>query len=316
MMTYHEYLRTLLPDSKYLRWYLKICQNIQHQRSSKKNGQLMIGHVESHHIVPRCFTTEKIKKNLAHCSPREHFILHRILAKACEQASRELRTKSQKAVTMFMKHNSLQNRHLTSRQYEIARVYASSSMVGASNPRFGMPGTFLGKSHSDDTKETLSYLAKNRIVSALTRKKMSDERKGKPTGIVYTTEVRDKIRAAGSRPWITDGQSDRKLITGEDMPSGWRMGRSSGVQSATANLSKISKANQAAGQEKRRGKWGLYTDGATTVSCLIGAEPEGWMRGKGEDRLAKQRGGKRNEETKARMSAAALLRWARERDDK
>ncbi len=36
-------------------------------------------------------------------------------------------------------------------------------MLGCENPRFGKPGTFLGKRHSEETKQKISVLAKERV---------------------------------------------------------------------------------------------------------------------------------------------------------
>lgn len=61
-------------------------------------------------------------------------------------------------------------------------------LIGERNPRYGKPGTFLGKTHSNETKKKISDKAKSRI-------------------------------------WITNEIESKVIYNSEPIPEGWRRGR-------------------------------------------------------------------------------------------
>ena len=61
----------------------------------------------------------------------------------------------------------------------LQRRRISESLRGEKNPRFGKPGTMLGKEHTPEAKVKLSEAARGRRHSVETRRKMSESHKGK-----------------------------------------------------------------------------------------------------------------------------------------
>jgi hypothetical protein len=301
----NQILISVLPPSKYLDHYIRITDWIRQIRSSKKTAKEMFGYIETHHKIPRSWFACSSRENIIHCTAREHFILHRLLEKATRGT--EFHSKSVAALVAFSMANRSQRRTITARQYSLLRTLASDRMRGTSNPRFGRVGTFRGEKHTEQAKEKMREAAKKRVVSLETRRKMSERRKGKDTGIEYTTEVRAKMREQrASKIWITNGTMDRAIPITDDIPEGWRRGRSKGVSGSIANLKPNAKKAQTT---KKSRKWRFYNNGQETKMFMEGLEPEGWIRGIGDKQ--KRVGNEHSLETREKMSHAAKRRWAK-----
>lgn len=98
-------------DNKYKKWYDLIVENA-------KNRSLE-GYKERHHIVPKSMGGKDSKDNLVELTAREHFVCHWLLTKCVEGTF--YRKKMLNAVGKFVQSSPLQERVLTSRQYEVAR---------------------------------------------------------------------------------------------------------------------------------------------------------------------------------------------------
>ena len=95
--------------NKYSNWYYQI---IQRSQSRERNPLLLY---EKHHIIPKSLGGSNDKKNLAHLTLREHFLVHRLLAKM---------TTGQNNIKMVWAiHRMLYagNRIVNSHTYEICR---------------------------------------------------------------------------------------------------------------------------------------------------------------------------------------------------
>lgn len=92
---------------------------------------------ESHHIVPKCMGGENGKSNLVRLSPREHYIVHKLLHK-------EYRTKPLAyAYVALVRMKGTKGRVKNSREFERARELArllSKDRMQNRNPMSGVSG--------------------------------------------------------------------------------------------------------------------------------------------------------------------------------
>ena len=91
--TYINQIINMSIQSKYLKWYLDIVISAQNRASTRKDATKLVGYVEAHHIVPRCFFLQQKtisyfafidlppdnKSNIVFLTGREHFICHMLL---------------------------------------------------------------------------------------------------------------------------------------------------------------------------------------------------------------------------------------------
>lgn len=75
-----------------------------------------------------------------------------------------------------------------------------------------------GKIVSEDTRRKLAHIASGENLSDETRRRMSASAKAR-----CLTNCREPMRG---RRWITNGVETRTIRTGEEIPCGWRIGRS------------------------------------------------------------------------------------------
>lgn len=114
-------------DNIYTRWYYNIIET-----ASQRDNQNI--YTERHHIIPECFYQKRsrkgvsgwlvgnpnVKSNIVKLTAREHFICHWLLTK---MISNKLRTHQMVlALSTFQWSSNNQERILTSRQYERARL--------------------------------------------------------------------------------------------------------------------------------------------------------------------------------------------------
>lgn len=169
----------------YLRVYSELI-NSSLQRGLDKNK--LHGYFECHHILPRCMGGDNSPDNLVLLTGREHFIAHKLLLKIYPD-SRPLLTA---VLLMSRAPAALSNgRKVTSTEYGRFRQMFATGQTGEGNPakcplvrekmslaRKGRPSSFKGK-----------------VMSADSRKKLSDSHKGKHSGennVMY-----------GTKPWNT-----------------------------------------------------------------------------------------------------------------
>lgn len=85
-------------------------------------------------------------------------------------------------------------------------------------------GTMYGKCHSEKTKQLFRAFRKNNSPKGFLGKKHSEISKNK-------ISQSNKITSAGARNsqfgtmWITDGNQNKKIKTGDALPNGWYQGR-------------------------------------------------------------------------------------------
>lgn len=103
-------------NNKYTKWYISLINKAKQRASTKKQAKLILGYVESHHIVPSCIYKNK---DMVHLTPREHFVCHLLLTKMFSNPS--YNQKMHFALASFLRKTRNQNRIYSSKQYENAR---------------------------------------------------------------------------------------------------------------------------------------------------------------------------------------------------
>lgn len=222
-MNYYEKVLQL-NNNIYLNRYVKLCEIIKNRSYSRKEAKEKFKYVETHHILPESFELggNTDPKNKIHASLREHFILHKLLEFGFRKT--EFHKKCLKAVTSFSMSNCNQNRKFTSRQYEYIRKCYIESMSGENNPRYGLPGTFLGKTHTENTKKILSEY--NTGKSSPLKGKTSPL-KGRKIGKYKKERVDSASSAKNGFRWYTNGIKDT-FCSPTKIPEGFYAGRTNG----------------------------------------------------------------------------------------
>lgn len=145
--------------NKYTNWYYSIIQTA--------HTRMYEGYNERHHIIPKSLGGDNSKSNLVRLSAREHFICHRLLTR---MTSGNQKIKMLHALGKFLQNNHLQQRNISSRQYEIARKAIIEARTGTRRPGIGgtKKGTIpwnkgkLQGSHSDESNKSRSTTMKDK----------------------------------------------------------------------------------------------------------------------------------------------------------
>ena len=107
----------MFSENKYKKWYDMIIENAKNRR--------LTGYKERHHIIPKSLGGNNELTNLVDLTAREHFICHRLLPRFV--IGTFYKKKMLNALGKFIQENSKQQRHLTSKQYEVARKAISEA---------------------------------------------------------------------------------------------------------------------------------------------------------------------------------------------
>lgn len=195
-------------DNKYKKWYDSIVLNARNRNAE--------GYTEKHHIVPRSLGGSDDASNLVKLTAKEHFVCHRLLTKFV--VGTFLRKKMLNAVGKFVQSNSKQERRLTSRQYEVARISIAEANTGreytdemrqkmsaAGKNRIPWNKGLQGKQqYPSEAKDKLSQLYTNKsfedrfgeLESAEIKKRISESKLGKPSGMLgklHSEETKKKM---------------------------------------------------------------------------------------------------------------------------
>ena len=195
-------------ENKYKKWYDNIIENARKKPHT--------GYVEKHHIIPRCMGGTNDKENLVRLTAREHFVCHWLLTKCVENTF--YKKKMLNAIGKFVQCNRLQERNLTSRQYEVARkaiskanmnrVYTEETRKKMSEKNLGRTPWNKGKKglqkYSNESKEKLKKLYTGKSFEERygkengenIKKKIAETKTGKPSGMLgktHSDETRKKM---------------------------------------------------------------------------------------------------------------------------
>jgi hypothetical protein len=218
---------------KYEKIYSQIIERAKHR--------VLEGYKETHHITPRCMSGTDEKDNLVDLTAREHFICHLLLTRIYPE-HKGLRL----AIwNMCNAKRIYQGRYKpNSRLYEMIRTEYRELIKGENHPSYG-------RKNSDEVREKMSQIAKKRFEnnpgtfkgrthSEETRKKLSNNMKGKTQSNHQKTRVKESL--TGTK-WYhkLDGRNlrafpnDPKIIE-----EGWLPGRFGG-KSISDNANKVKK---------------------------------------------------------------------------
>jgi len=183
----------MFKENKYAKYYQLI--------TDRAKDRLLTEYTERHHIIPQSLGGTNDKDNLVELTAREHFICHWLLIKMTDG---EARSKMLYALQGMKAENRYQERHssyITAKVYERYRIehaiVHSERMKGKEPWNKGKTGFIAhnkGKPMSDEQK-----------------RKLSDARKGKPSGRkgvpspfkgiprVISEEHRNSIREANAK---------------------------------------------------------------------------------------------------------------------
>jgi len=218
-------------------------ENIYSQIVERAKHRVLEGYKETHHITPRCMGGTDEKDNLVDLTAREHFICHLLLTRIYPE-HKGLRL----AIwNMCNAKRSYQGRYKpNSRLYEMIRTEYRELIKGENHPSYG-------RKNSDEVRQKMSQIAKRRFEnnpgtfkgrthSEETRKKLSNNMKGKLQSSHQKNRVKESL--TGTR-WYhkPDGTNlrafpnDPKIIE-----EGWLPGRFNGKSiSSKANTEKEKK---------------------------------------------------------------------------
>lgn len=218
-------------------------ERIYNQIIERAKNRILVGYKETHHIIPRCMSGTNKKDNLADLTAREHFICHLLLTRIYP-VHKGLRL----AVwNMCNAKRSYQGRYKpNSRLYEMIRNEYRDYIKGENHPSYG-------RKNSDEVKQKMSELAKERFKnkpgtfkgkthSEETRKKLSNNMKGKTQSNHQKERVKESL--IGTKWYHKPNGANLRTLPDDSkiVEEGWLCGRFNGKSiSSKANREKENK---------------------------------------------------------------------------
>ena len=234
-MNYLTQLLQLSNNSKYAILYFSIISRALARAATKKDAVTLLGSAERHHILPKSFKMggDKDSANMVYLSPREHFIVHKLLMRMFDNP---VLTRKMRYGFVCFTMNKTGNRILRAVDY----AKAKEEMVQLSKMRrpwnLGRESPFKGKTHTEEIKQQISNSRTGQKTSRVytplsdeTKKKLSNSKVGKVADrSYYTEEVKDKMsnhcynrgfnKITSNTIWINNGL-DNKRIKPEQLES-------------------------------------------------------------------------------------------------
>lgn len=158
MNIYLNYLKTRIKEEN--KYFFLYCRMIENYIKRNPNN---IKIKEKHHIYPRCFCEGDYKlesdvDNKVVVSPREHYVLHKVLSKIKYKTDKD-RRRMQYAISCFLRAKT--RRNLTSRHYEEAKnalVVASRGRLMSQKTKEKLSKILTGKGTFYDENGNMYYL--------------------------------------------------------------------------------------------------------------------------------------------------------------
>ena len=166
MNNYFTILSNIAEHNKYYTWYLNICQSAKTRNAIK--GQVIS--FENHHIIPKSFGLggEKDPNNLVMLTPREHYIVHMLMAR---MFNNNYVYKKKMIYAIWRLSNRGISYIPSSRKYEFAklemikliklRIDSGETRLKKSRP--GKLNGMYGKTHTKEVKQKLADLRKKEL---------------------------------------------------------------------------------------------------------------------------------------------------------
>ena len=204
-------------------------EKIYNQIIERAKNRILVGYKETHHIIPRCMDGTNKKDNLVDLTAREHFVCHLLLTRIYPN-HKGLRL----AVwNMCNAKRRYQGRYKpNSRLYEMIRTEYREHIKGENHPSYG-------RKNSDEVKQKMSEIAKKRFQnkpgtfkgrthSEDNRKKLSNNMKGK----TQSNHQKDRVKESLTGTKWYHKPDGRNLRAFPDDPrivqEGWLSGRFNG----------------------------------------------------------------------------------------
>jgi hypothetical protein len=182
-------------ENKYKKWYDAIIKKAQLRDTQ--------GYVEKHHIIPKSLGGSNDKENIVGLTAREHFVCHWLLTKFISETF--YKKKMLNALGKFVQCSPLQQRNMTSRQFQVAR-------------------------------QAISEANKGRVYTAEMRKKISDANKGAIpwnkglTGVQhYPQASKDNLKNLYSNKSFVERYGATKAAAVKEKMSTSKMGHTAGM---------------------------------------------------------------------------------------
>ena len=210
-MNYFTILSEIAEHNKYYTWYLGICQLAKVRNLVKGNGKVL----EKHHIIPRSFGLrgEKDLDNLVMLTPREHYIVHLVLARMFNKNS----IYKKKMIYAIWR---LSNRGVSyipnSRKYEFAKVEMikliklriDSGETRLKKSRPGKLNGMYGKTHTKEVKQKLADLRKKELSG-----KTYEDRHGKDKAEELKKDRSNKLKTyLSNNPGSREGKNNPRAL--------------------------------------------------------------------------------------------------------
>lgn len=159
-------------ENKYTNWYFNII-------TSRQNSQLDSSvYYEKHHIIPRSLGGSNIKDNLVYLTFREHFIIHWLLTKMCENRKDQIKMKHAFGFMVYGKRKEYHN--ITSIQYSAAKNQKREAL-NSEEHKHRLSKLKKGIPRSEETKQKIrEKRALQKPMSEETKKKIGNAHRGIP----------------------------------------------------------------------------------------------------------------------------------------
>lgn len=149
-------------------------KNIHDSIINRAKERELSGYLEKHHIIPKCLGGNNDKSNLVKLTPKEHYLIHKILIRIYPE---EYKLAYALFQMCLKSKNTSERMTCSAKQYEEAKLLMSK----ATKERLKQNNPWKGKKHSKESIEKQKISAKNRVIEneEERRDKISNTLKGK-----------------------------------------------------------------------------------------------------------------------------------------
>lgn len=158
---YLEQIKQLSHQNKYLNWYIALCKKAFLRESNRNKAKLLLGYIESHHILPKSFNLggEKDPNNLVHFTAKEHYIAHRFLLKFLK--GKQHLSKMTVAWQRTMNSRAKKLYHISSNDYAAMKIAWNKNCTGENHYWYerkinGEIHPLTGRKASDKARQNMS----------------------------------------------------------------------------------------------------------------------------------------------------------------